>query len=417
MILQIFPPEDLPEATIELPSSKSEAARAMVCRRLAGQDYHDLAGICRDTEALAGALEALDERSHIIDISASGTAMRIMTALCAATEGFEGRLTGDDSLRARPVAELVDVLRALGADISYGVREGFPPLDIKGHRLSGGPVRINTDTSTQYASALLLAAPLMEAPLEMTLTGSAKRRPYVDMTARIMQVFGADIDRERDFYRVEGQLIPSDFKVSRDWSAAAFWYEITAISAGFITLAGLRVDSLQGDSRCRDIFAMLGAVDEETSEGMELCANPDLYGSVEADLSDIPDCVPALAVTAAMVGVPFRFAGVGALKYKECDRTHALITELEKLGLRLELDKYDTELVWDGSRMHVTTMPVFDTYKDHRMAMALAPVSVFVPGIAIRGAECVDKSYPGFWDQLRDCGFTVREVAQEELAQ
>lgn len=417
MIVQIFPPEDLPEATIELPLSKSEAARSMVCRCLAGQNYDELRGICRDTEALGGALEGLAQRHSVIDVSASGTAMRIMTALCAATDGFEGRLTGDDSLRARPVRDLVDTLRLMGAEISYGVREGYPPLDIRGHSLKGGKVSVNTDTSTQYATALLLAAPLMEEALELTMTGNAERRPYVDMTARIMAAYGAEVDCERDFYRVAGKLRPSDFRVSRDWSAAAFWYELTAISAGFITLTDLSADSLQGDSRCREIFAMLGAVDDETPEGMELSASPDLYGSVEADLSDIPDCIPALAVTAVMTGVPFRFSGTGALRFKECDRQRAIINELEKVGVRLETDKYDTELVWDGSRMPITALPVFDTYKDHRMAMALAPVSVFVPGIAIRGAECVEKSYPGYWEHLQNCGFTVREVSQEALAQ
>ena len=201
-----------------------------------------------------------------------------------------------------------------------------------------------------------------------------------------------------------------------DWSAAAFWYEIAALTAGWVTIPGLRQRSLQGDSASAELFERLGVLTEYGDEGAELSATPDLYSRFDADLSDMPDAVPALAVTAAMAGIPFRISGIGSLHDKECDRIEALIAELAKLGMLAETEEYGTVLSWDGSRRPISELPVFDTYGDHRMAMALAPVAVFVPGIVIRDAGVVAKSYPGFWDDLRRAGFTV-EDAEEASAE
>lgn len=151
---------------------------------------------------------------------------------------------------------------------------------------------------------------------------------------------------------------------------------------------------------------------EFTDEGAELSATPELFNSLDADMSGMPDAVPALAVTACMVGVPFRFSGVGALHHKECDRLEALVRELAKLGFMLDIEAYGTVLCWDGRRRPIHELPVFDTYNDHRMAMALAPVSVFVPGIVVRDVEVVEKSYPSYWDDLRTAGFTLLDPSE-----
>lgn len=435
MNYRITPPEEIIESTIELPLSKSEAARAMVCSWLAGdREPCRWWRLCDDTRVLARSLKQIDmartsqpdDTPMTLDLEGSGTALRILTAICAATDGLTVRLTGNDSLRQRPMAELVDVLREMGAQIRYAVREGYAPLIIEGRQLQGGCCTLSTDTSSQYATAMLLAAPLMKDGIRISLTGSAETRPYVEMTARIMAMFGAKTEYGRDEVSACGALRNIDFTPDRDWSAAAFWFEIAALSAGWITLPGLKPDSLQGDSQCRGIFAMLGAVcneadddddddahsDMEPGEGLEVSATPDLFGSVEADLSAIPDCVPALAVTACLAGVPFRFSGVGALRFKECNRLEALIEELGKLGFVLETDKYDTELVWDGSRRPAFGIPALDSHNDHRMAMALAPVALYVPGLVLCGTECVSKSYPHFWTDFSTAGFQLQEVVK-----
>ena len=176
-----------------------------------------------------------------------------------------------------------------------------------------------------------------------------------------------------------------------------------------MTLTGISDSSLQGDKEVAPLFERLGVLTEYTDEGVELSATPDLYSRLEADLTDMPDAVPALAVTACLIGVPFRLSGVGALHHKECDRLEALKAELAKLGCILETENYGTVLTWDGRRVPVMSMPEFDTYADHRMAMALAPVSVFIPGIVVRNADVVSKSYPKFWEQLEAAGFTLAD--------
>ena len=345
--------------------------------------------------------------------------MRFMCALCAATEGADCLLTGSERMLRRPIGPLVETLRSLGADIAYEGADGFPPLRIKGRRLTGGEAEIDGGTSSQFISALMMVAPLMSAPLKIRLLGDVSSRPYIAMTAEMMRRRGVDVEMDHDSVTVP--CAPYRYRSPEDddeadWSAAAFWYEIAALTAGWVTIPGLRQRSLQGDSASAELFERLGVLTEYGDEGAELSATPDLYSRFDADLSDMPDAVPALAVTAAMAGIPFRISGIGSLHDKECDRIEALIAELAKLGMLAETEEYGTVLSWDGSRRPISELPVFDTYGDHRMAMALAPVAVFVPGIVIRDAGVVAKSYPGFWDDLRRAGFTV-EDAEEASAE
>lgn len=418
MDYRIIPPEEILEATATLPRSKSIITRAMVMAAIAGHPYTGpLADVCDDTAILCDTLSKT--LGGTIDIGPAGTAMRFLCALCAATEGADCVLTGSERMLRRPIGPLVDALRALGADIAYEGAEGFPPLRIHGRRLTGGRVEIDGGTSSQFISALMMVTPLMAAPLHIKLTGNISSRPYIAMTAEMMRRRGVGAELENDTVTIP--LAPYAYRSpddddEPDWSAAAFWYEIAALTAGWVTLPGLKEQSLQGDRASASLFERLGVLTEYTDEGAELSATPDLFGRLDADLSDMPDAVPALAVTAALAGIPFRISGVGSLHDKECDRVEALIAELAKLGMDAETEQYGTVLTWDGNRRPIAQMPVFDTYGDHRMAMALAPVAVFVPGITVRGAEVVSKSYPGFWDDLRRAGFTI-ENAEEAADQ
>ena len=418
MDYRITPPEEILEATATLPRSTSINTRAMVMAAIASKTYTGpLAEVCDDTATLAGILSR--PLQGTIDVGPAGTAMRFLCALCAATEGADCLLTGSERMLRRPIGPLVETLRSLGADIAYEGADGFPPLRIKGRRLTGGEAEIDGGTSSQFISALMMVAPLMSAPLKIRLLGDVSSRPYIAMTAEMMRRRGIDVEMDLDSVTVPDTPYryrsPEDDDEA-DWSAAAFWYEIAALTAGWVTIPGLRQRSLQGDSASAELFERLGVLTEYGDEGAELSATPDLYSRFDADLSDMPDAVPALAVTAAMAGIPFRISGIGSLHDKECDRIEALIAELAKLGMLAETEEYGTVLSWDGRRRPISELPVFDTYGDHRMAMALAPVAVFVPGIVIRDAGVVAKSYPGFWDDLRRAGFTV-EDAEEASAE
>lgn len=411
MDYRIIPPEEIIEATVLLPESKSMAARSMTIDFLAGKAVEAPEEACADIKALARGLNGLNSRE--IDVEGSGTALRFLTAIAAATPGADCRISGNDSLRSRPVGPLVDALRALGADIEYAVREGFPPLKIKGKQLPGGKVEVSVDQSTQYCSALMLAAPLLEGDLEIVLGGRNELPPYIAMTAAMMNMRG--VRTEADAMSVvvhKGKYNTLAGVSERDWSAAAFWYEITAVGAAWITLPGLSPVSPQPDRAAADLFARIGAQTEFTPEGAELSADPDLFGRLDADVSAIPDSVPALAVTCALTGIPFTLTGTASLRHKESDRLAALRDELEKIGVPLQIGAYDNEISWDGSRSPIVELPVFDSHGDHRIAMALAPAALFIPGIIIKGAECVDKSYPEFWMHFRAAGF--RTVAPDE---
>ena len=411
MDLRIFPPEELLDATVALPLSKSVSNRvAAIAALTPGMSLPALAE-CDDTRAM---LEAIDSRSDTVNIGAAGTAMRFLTAVFAATPGREVVLDGSARMRKRPIGPLVDALRTLGAQIEYAGEEGFPPLRISGRRLAGGAVSVDAGVSSQFISALLLAAPAMEAGLELTLTGEAVSQPYVAMTLGVMRRFGAECEREGNVITVApGTYRPAPgFEVEADWSAASYWYEIQALTCGWTKLLGLTADSLQGDSAVARLFGDLGV--ESGFETDPVCADleasPDLAPRFVADLADTPDIAQTIAVTCALLGVPFRLTGLGSLRIKETDRIAALRTELGKLGITLEPDLPDT-LEWLGGRLPIAGPPEFDTYDDHRMAMAFAPVAVFLPGIVIRNAEVVSKSYPQFWEHLAAAGFTVRDAA------
>ncbi len=229
--------------------------------------------------------------------------------------------------------------------------------------------------------------------------------------SRRPEILGVAVDFDRDKVEVPCSPLRACDCAEPDWSAAAFWYEIAAITAGWVTLEGLSDDTVQGDSAVAPLFERLGVLTEFTDEGAELSATPDLYNSLDADMAGMPDTVPALVVTCCLAGIPFRLSGIEVLRYKECDRIAALCAEMAKIGCLLETGVYGTVLSWDGRRVPVHTMPVFDTYSDHRMAMALAAVAVFVPGIVVKDAEVVEKSYPAFWQQLESAGFRLADPA------
>jgi 3-phosphoshikimate 1-carboxyvinyltransferase len=411
MNYRIFPPDELIEATITLPLSKSMSNRALIISALTpGAHSPEEIAVCDDTAVMTA---ALDSDEPAVNVGAAGTAMRFLTAYFAALSGRKVTLGGNERMCHRPIGPLVDALRSCGASISYLGEEGFPPLEIEGRKLTGGELTVRADVSSQYISALLMVAPTMDRGLTVRLEGEASSLPYIDLTLGMMNRAGAEAERERETITVKpGSYAPVDWEIEADWSAATFWYEIEAITSGFVSLRGLCEDSLQPDRRVADIFSSLGVNTEfegEEAGVTDLLASPELSPRLNIDLSDTPDAAQAIAVTCSMIGIPFRLSGLSSLKIKETDRLQAISTELEKVGVTLERIG-DHTLVWDGRRHPIIELPVFDTYDDHRMAMALAPASVYLPGIVVRDIEVVSKSYPGYWDGLREAGFRLEDA-------
>ncbi len=410
MNYKIFPPEEILETTVaRLPLSKSVSARALLMHALtpnAGAiDLNRLAD-CNDTRIIRA---CVDIRQGAVDVADCGTAARFLTAFYAAIEGVDVVVSGTERMNQRPMGPLVDALRSLGADISYEASEGTLPIHIRGRRLRGGDVDLDASSSSQFASALAIIAPTMEAPLRINLGGEIASMPYLKMTLQMIENRG--IRAEIAGYTAEIDAAPYrdiPIETEGDWSAAGYWYEIAAVTAGWVTIPSLKENSLQGDKLLAQIGERFGVVTEFGDDGAELSATPDLYSRLDLDMSDNPDLVPALAVVACLINIPFVFSGVANLRHKESDRIAVLCQELSRCGWMLQCS--DDTLEWDGTIVPVGEMPVFSSHGDHRMAMAFAPIAQVIPGIVIQGAEAVGKSYPGFWDDLREAGFTLEDV-------
>lgn len=396
--------------SIDLPASKSISNRVLVMNALAGNNgpVGNLAR-CDDTEAMLGALVSGGEE---VNIGAAGTAMRFLTAYFAMQEGRTVLLDGSPRMRQRPVGILVDALRACGACIRYAGEDGFPPLHISGCRLSAPAVlRMEGSVSSQFVTALMLIAPYMENGLTLELEGRVVSRPYIEMTAGLMRRFGAEVDVDDRRIRVApGCYQPVDFKVESDWSAAGYWYELKALLPALgIRLRGLEAESLQGDSRVAELFRLMGVTTRFDADGAVLGYDSSLVQpSLCIDLSGQPDLAQTVAVTACLKGIPFELQGLSTLRLKETDRIEALCSQLGRLGYRLDASEAGV-LCWSGELSEVSTHVAIDTFDDHRMAMAFAPVAVIHPGLVIRDAAVVSKSYPDFWSHLEAAGFKIEQ--------
>jgi 3-phosphoshikimate 1-carboxyvinyltransferase len=392
---------------ISLPASKSISNRALILNALAQTDtsftrLRNLAD-CDDTLVMT---KALAELKNPIDIGAAGTSMRFLTAYLAGLTG-DWIITGSERMKNRPIRLLIDALRAVGADIDYLEKEGYPPLRIKGRKLKGGRIEVDGGISSQYLSALMMAAPLMEEGLTLNISGELISKPYFRMTLSMMEQWGVRV--EWNYHQVEiepNSYKPIDFAVESDWSAASYWYEMLSLAQeGSFFLRGLQENSLQGDKRISEWFEGLGVQSEFCPDGVRISKIPVTQTRFEADLTDQPDLAQTLAITCAVKGIPFRMAGLQSLKIKETDRLSALIDECAKLGFVLKSQE-DSILEWSGETCAMMAAPI-DTYEDHRMAMAFAPVAIAYGIIRINNPEVVSKSYPAFWEHLKNCKICI----------
>lgn len=394
-------------ATVQLPTSKSISNRALILHALSGGSTRpENLSDCDDTQVM---IRALDYMPDVIDIHAAGTAMRFLTAYLCVTPGTHV-ITGTERMQQRPIRILVDALRTLGARIDYAGNEGFPPLCINGTQLTGSEIELAGNVSSQYISALLMVGAVLPVGLKLRLTGNIISRPYINLTLQLMHDFGAQAGwtSEGSIDVTPGGYRDTPFRVESDWSAASYWYQMTALATGSpeVELLGLFANSAQGDSRGAELFARLGVQTEYTPQGVKLRKQGHPVVRLDEDLVDIPDLAQTFVVTCCLLDVPFRFTGLQSLKIKETDRICALITELRKLGYVIHAEQ-DSILWWDGERCPADEQPSIDTYEDHRMAMAFAPACLVCPSIRINEPQVVSKSYPRYWDDLQAAGFGI----------
>jgi 3-phosphoshikimate 1-carboxyvinyltransferase len=404
------------QSAISITGSKSETNRLLLLQELYPNLILENTSNSDDSEVMAKALST-DCQTELVEVHHAGTAMRFLTSFFAIQENREVVLTGSSRMQERPIKILVDALRQLGAEISYELNEGFPPIRIKGKKLIQNKVSLPANVSSQYISALLLIAPKLENGLELTLEGEITSVSYIKMTLALLNEIGVETSFADNKIVVKPQTInykPQIISVESDWSSASYFYSIIALSeiGTEITLSSYKKNSLQGDSVLAEIYKYFGVetVFDNNKIHLRRFQIP-IPKSLTLNLNNSPDIAQTIAVTCFGLGIGCHLTGLHTLKIKETDRLEALKTELSKLGasvsvtnVSLTLQSYSPLL--DGCPKGGVAIK---TYQDHRMAMAFAPLALKTD-IIIEEAEVVSKSYPAFWIDLKKIGFAIEEV-------
>jgi len=394
--------------TLVLSGSKSESNRLLLLQKLFPQlRVHNLA----DSDDVVAMQRGLAMTSATINIHHAGTAMRFLTAYFAVCQEQMVVLEGSERMHNRPIGILVDALRSLGAHITYLDKEGYPPLSIHGILAEGGSIHIPAAVSSQYISALLLVGTRFEKGLTLHLIGEITSRPYIEMTLSLLSELGAETSFDGQTITVKSPrtISQTHFTVEADWSSASYYYSLIALSpiGTTLRLGQYKKVSLQGDVALVDIYAKLG-VETVFEEGglIRLTKKEKEQPLFDADFKDTPDLAQTVVVTCFGLGIPCRIKGLHTLKIKETDRLLALQNELIKLGGDLQVTA--ASLALSKRRNPVLVTPTIDTYQDHRMAMAFAPL-VLQMDLLINEAEVVSKSYPTFWEDLKKLGIQMVE--------
>lgn len=391
---------------IRLPSSKSESNRALIIQALADEKIilHNISE-ARDTQTMQKLLASSEPELDVLD---AGTTMRFLIAFCSVKK-MGKIIKGTKRMHERPVKILVDALRELGASIEYLQNEGFPPVHVRGF-LNGQDhdhVKVRGDVSSQYISALLMIAPVLEKGLTLELTGKIGSRPYIEMTLALMQHFGIEYSwKENQIHLAHQHYRSAEYTIESDWSGASYWYSLVALAKeAHIKLLGLRKNSFQGDIVIAEIMEQLGVASEFQQDGVTL-TKKEAVSAFAFDFSHCPDLAQTVAVVCAAKGIHCTMSGLESLRIKETDRIHALQIELAKIGATLREEDQHWIVIPAEADLQTQT-PVFDTYEDHRMAMALAPL-VAQMNLAIKDPDVVRKSYPGYWNDLQKIGIDLQ---------
>lgn len=413
--LKISHPTKIAKGTINLTGSKSISNRALIIQTLCKESFEiENLSNSLDTQTLIKLLASDDLE---LDAGHAGTTYRFITAYCAVT-GRESILSGSDRMHKRPVGELVEALNSLGADIDYTGEEGYPPLHIKQGDITGSSVQLKADISSQFITALLLVAPILPQGLAITLESEPVSRPYIEMTLRMMEHFGIKYTWEGLKMTIAPQeYIAKDYFVESDWSSASYLYAVAAIAdEADITINGLTDQELQGDSVISKMMTSFGIKTTHTNRSIHITkVNNDLIPFYEYDFVSQPDIAQTVSIIGAAKGTSMLMSGLQTLAIKETDRTKALKKELKKFEVSFIKmppkfsEKTNVQYFMQEGKAAQSTEVEIETYDDHRMAMAFAPLSILFPMI-IKDKEVVCKSYPTYWDDLAQLGFTIKPL-------
>lgn len=398
------------KGTIKLPASKSISNRVLIINALSYSPFQ--VGNLSDSDDTRVLEEVLNSNSDKFNIGHAGTAMRFLTAFLSKVVG-RWEITGSERMQQRPIKILVDALNQLGAKIEYIDQEGYPPLRIFGSNMKGGKLELDGSISSQYISALLMIAPTIEGGLTLSLINKITSASYIDLTLKLMAMFGIKYQWEGNIITIpeqEYQAIP--YTIEADWSSASYWYQLAVLAEDIdILLKGLELESLQGDCAQAKWFETFGIASKQEGNAVRLTkTSKELPSTYLQNFVENPDIAQTFAVMCVCKQIPFHFSGLETLKIKETDRINALITELGKLGAILFEPKHG-ELAWDGKldQSKFNSLVTIDTYHDHRMALAFAPVALVNGGIQINDPLVVTKSYPRFWNDLESLGFQIKD--------
>lgn len=400
--------QNFKDSTVRLPGSKSESNRALIIQALRRDDIkiHNLSE-SDDTKLLKNALAS---NADTVNVMNAGTAMRFLIAYYAAT-GKNIIITGNERMTQRPVKPLVDALQFLGANIEYLHVNGYPPIKINGLKssLTGGKVKVAANISSQFISALLMIAPVLKGGISIELDGNIASKTYIEMTLSIMKQFGIDHEWTGNVISIKQQDYKShEYIVESDWTSASYWYSIVALSKNAaVFLEGLKRKSFQGDAIISTWAEAFGVVSEFSDTGVFLTKGKEDFSTFPRilDFTNFPDLAQTLIPLLAATGVSCRFKGLENLRIKETDRIAAMQNELKKFNVHLIEESKDVYMLQGNFNNNAT--PFIETYNDHRMAMAFAPLTLVCKEITICNHECVNKSYPSFWNDLRTSGFNI----------
>ena len=416
MLLQLHHTDTLTAKNIKITGSKSETNRLLMLQALfKGFQIHNPSN-SDDGAVMQAALQSNDE---VVDIHHAGTAMRFLTAYFSIQEGRETVLTGSQRMHERPIKILVEALQSLGADITYEKNEGYPPIRIRGKKLTKSKVTLKANVSSQYISALMLIGGALPEGLEITLEGKITSVPYINMTLQLVHQIGVEGSFEGQIIRIKPFVqtpIVSEVTVESDWSSVSYFYSIVALLATTSTnkniqlnISSYKQESLQGDAILQDIYRELGVQSSFKDHTLVLSLLPAFNRpeSITLDLANAPDIAQTIAVTCLGLGVGCTLTGLHTLKIKETDRLEALKTEITKLGGNIQVTN-DT-LLLEAQNTPLQKDVAIATYHDHRMAMAFAPLALCT-SLQVQDAGVVSKSYPDFWKDLSALGFSSKII-------
>lgn len=408
------------DTDISVPGSKSLTQRALIAAALADGESRLIGPLdSEDTQYTSAALEQMgitiikndsdwlvrgrggkiQSTESEIFLGNNGTATRFLTSVVALGQSTFS-ITGDERMYERPIGPLMKALQGWGVDIRSIRSSDCPPLQVNSTGIVGGATVLPEGKSSQYISSLLLVAPYAKKPARLTVTGEVLSKPYVAMTLSVMSDFGVDVDCNNEFTSFSiptGRYRAMEYQIEGDASNGSYFWAAAAISGGRVTVTNVPVPSLQGDAELVPLLARMGCTVNRQGSGISVRGCERLTG-IQVDMGNMPDVVPTLAVVAAFAHGKTEIVNIGHLRIKECDRLHAVVTELTRMGAQVE-EKEDAMVIHGdgGARLHGAAI---QTYNDHRMAMSFAVAGLKVRGVQIEGEECVAKSFPDFWERF-----------------